>query len=220
MKTTFIKELPLILIVLIPFVYLAAIWNSLPAQIPMHYNINGDIDRYGNKNEIIIIPFMLPVLAYLIFLVMPKIDPKKKIEKMGNKYHWLRYIFVIAFSVLATYVIYMSQVAKESQPLAIFMILGILFAVLGNYFQSIKSNYFIGIRTPWTLESENVWKKTHKLAGKIWLICGLLLVLLGFILPLKIYSILFIICAVLMAGIPIVYSYFAFKEENNMIGKD
>ena len=76
------KELPLIGIVLLPFVYLAYIWNQLPAQVPMHYNIEGEIDRYGNKSELILIPIMTSLLIYLIFLAVPYIDPKKQIQKM------------------------------------------------------------------------------------------------------------------------------------------
>ena len=66
----------------------------------------------------------------------------------------------------------------------IFVIIGLLFAFLGNYFKTIKPNYFIGIKTPWTLENEEVWKKTHLIGGKLWFIGGLLMAL-TFVLPNK-----------------------------------
>lgn len=79
------KELPILAIVLLPFIYLGYVWNELPSKVPMHWNIKGEIDRYGDKSELIIIPFLLPLLVYLIFLVVPKIDPKNKLNQMGGK---------------------------------------------------------------------------------------------------------------------------------------
>ena len=88
------KELPLVLIVLLPFIYLAYIWNELPEKVPMHWNIKGEIDRYGEKIELLIIPFLLPFLVYIIFLVVPKIDPKKRIT-----FNFNRFIAVYLFSI-------------------------------------------------------------------------------------------------------------------------
>ena len=78
------KETPLITIVLLPFIYLAYIWNELPENVPLHWNLEGEIDRYGDKSELLIIPFVMPLLVYLIFLVVPEIDPKNKLNKMGK----------------------------------------------------------------------------------------------------------------------------------------
>ena len=77
-----LKEIPIISIVMIPFIYLAYIWSQLPEKVPMHWNINGEIDRYDDKIALILIPVLLPLLVYVIFLVVPKIDPKKKIKKI------------------------------------------------------------------------------------------------------------------------------------------
>lgn len=75
------KELPIIAIVLLPFLYLAYIWNQLPEKVPVHWNSLGEIDRYGEKIELLLIPLMLPFLVYLIFLIVPKIDPKNKLHQ-------------------------------------------------------------------------------------------------------------------------------------------
>ncbi|HLV39232.1 SdpI family protein, partial [Xanthomarina sp.] len=154
------KELPLIGIVLLPFIYLAYIWNQLPEKVPMHWNIKGDIDRYGDKIELLLIPFLLPVLVYVIFLVVPKIDPKKKLHKMGNKLQNLKVLMTIFMSVLALFIIYSAKNNTFTNPNYILLLIGVLYIILGNYFKTIKANYFIGIRTPWTLESETVWKET------------------------------------------------------------
>ena len=100
------KELPLIVIVLIPFIYMAYIWNQLPEKVPMHWNLEGEIDRYGNKIELILIPILLPLLIYSIFLIIPKIDPKNKLTKMGNKYQSIKIILTSFMSVVALFVLY------------------------------------------------------------------------------------------------------------------
>lgn len=84
--------------------------------------------------------------------------------------------------------------------------------VLGNYFKVIQPNYFIGIRTPWTLENNEVWKLTHIFAGKLWVIGGLLIVLGGLIFENDSFTIVFISLVVVLAIVPMVYSYVKFKE--------
>lgn len=86
MKFELKKELPLIMIIALPFIYLYMVWDKLGNKVPLHWNISGEVDGYGSKSELLLIPFLLPVLVYLIFLVIPLIDPKGKIEKMGGKY--------------------------------------------------------------------------------------------------------------------------------------
>jgi uncharacterized membrane protein len=84
MKLTLKKELPLIGIVLAPFVYLSIIWDSLPEKVPTHWNYKWDVDKWGHKYSLIALLFLLPVLPYIVMLVIPKIDPKRKIKLMGG----------------------------------------------------------------------------------------------------------------------------------------
>ena len=95
------KELSLVAIVAAPFIYLASIWNGLPATVPVHWNVKGEIDRYGDKSELLLIPFLLPLLIYIIFSLVPLIDPKGKIKQMGNKYFMLKAAMTIFMSILA-----------------------------------------------------------------------------------------------------------------------
>ena len=101
MKKAVLKEVPLLVIVLLPFIYLAYIWPDLPDQVAVHWNLQGEIDRYGDKTELLLIPFLLPLLIYLIFLLVPVIDPKKKIKNMGSKYHSLKVLLTSFMSLLA-----------------------------------------------------------------------------------------------------------------------
>ena len=208
------KELPIIVIVLLPFLYLAYIWNQLPAKVPVHWNVKGDIDRYGDKAELILIPLLLPLLVYVIFLVVPRIDPKKKLDKMGNKLQNLKLLMTTLMSMLALFILYSAQNKSFDQSNYLFILIGILYIILGNYSKIIKPNYFIGIRTPWTLESESVWKETHKLGGKLWFIGGIIVVLSGFILGNKPNLIVFLTITTINAIVPIVYSYMLFKKNS------
>ncbi len=212
MKSTVKKELPLITIVLIPFIYLVYIWNKLPEKVPMHWNLQGEIDRFGNKSELILVPVLLPLLTYVILLIIPKIDPKNKIKNMGNKYQTIKILLTIFMSTLALFILYSSKNQSFENPNYIVLLIGVLYTVLGNYFKTIKANYFIGIRTPWTLESETVWKETHKMGGKMWFIGGLFIVFSSLILDKQPNFTLFIIVTGIITIIPIIFSYIRFEK--------
>lgn len=215
MKSNFQKEIPLIIIVLLPFLYLAYVWNTLPDKVPLHWNVEGEIDRYGDKSELILIPILLPLLVYILFTIIPKIDPKGKIKYMGNKYNTLKTLLTLFMSVIALIIIYIAQHENLYNPNYIILLIGLLFAVLGNYFKTLRTNYFIGIKTPWTLENETVWKDTHKLAGKMWLIGGILIILASLLLNERANLTLFAIITVVITLIPVVFSYLRFQKLTN-----
>ncbi len=207
------KELPLIGIVLLPFIYLAYLWNQLPKKVPLHWNIKGEVDRYGDKIELILIPILLPLLVYIIFLIAPKIDPKNKLNKMGNKLQTIKFSLTTFMSILALFIIYTAKNESFANPNYMILLIGVLYIILGNYFKTVKSNYFIGIRTPWTLENETVWRKTHTLGGKLWFSGGIIVVLLSLILEKNTNFTTFLIITGIITIIPIVYSYIAFQNE-------
>jgi uncharacterized membrane protein len=118
-------------------------------------------------------------------------------------------------SVLALYIIHSSNSQTLSSPSMVLVLIGLLFMALGNYFKVIKQNYFLGIKTPWTLESEEVWKLTHILAGKLWIIGGLLITILSLILPENVNFYIFMTITAIISLVPIVYSNLIFKKLNN-----
>lgn len=212
MKLSLRKELPLIAIVLLPSIYLIYIWNTLPNKVPVHWNWQGEIDRFGDKSELALIALLLPLLTYVIFLIVPKVDPKDKIKNMGGKYRSIKILTIVFMSVLTLFIIYTSKNQSISNPNYIVLLIGILFIILGNYLKTIKANYFIGIRTPWTLENETVWKETHKMGGMMWFIGGFIIVLGSLLLDKKPNFILFFIITGIITIVPIVYSYLKFKK--------
>lgn len=209
------RELPVVLVMILPFIYLGYIWGSLPERVPIHWNSEGQINGWGSKSSLIMIPLLLPLLTYIIFSVAPLIDPKKKLTGMGNKFYQLKLAIVLLMSVLALFILYSTENRSFLNPNSMLMLIGLLFAIIGNYLPSVKPNYFIGIKTPWTLENETVWKKTHQLAGKLWFPGGLLIVILAFIIddP-KLMHVIFLTITGIIAIIPIVYSFIIFKKES------
>jgi uncharacterized membrane protein len=188
------------------------LWKGLPEKVPTHWNYKGEIDDWGTKYSLIGLVFLLPVLTYFLMLVIPKIDPKKRIELMGGKYYQIKFVLVAFMSVLALFIIHSSKSKTLSSPSMVFVLIGLLFMALGNYFKVIKQNYFLGIKTPWTLESEEVWKLTHILAGKLWIVGGLLMIIFSLVIPENINFYFFISIIVIISIVPIVYSYLKFKE--------
>jgi len=207
------KEIPFLVLALLPFVYLAFIWKQLPDLVPMHWNIEGEIDRWGSKKELITMLVLLSGLNYFIFLVIPYIDPKQKLQNMGNKFKHLRFVITLFMTALAIGIIHSTQ-EKTSKMTFVFILVGLLIAFLGNYFKTIKPNYFIGIRTPWTLENEVVWKKTHVLGGQLWFVGGILMAL-TFLLPKDFQFYTFIGITIVICIIPFVYSYLEFQKQKN-----
>ncbi len=206
-------EVPALIVAILPLLYLLLIWNTLPDIIPIHWNIHGEIDQYGKKATLLWIPFLLPILTYIIFIIAPLIDPKRKLQNMGDKLKKLKFASTFLMSVLAVFIIHSTK-QQELNPNFLLLLMGTLFAVLGNFFPTIKPNYFIGIRIPWTLNNENNWKQTHQFAGKFWIIGGVLIVLYGLFLNPEMANLFFLVITILIVLIPVIYSYRLYLKEN------
>ncbi|MEZ4712435.1 MAG: SdpI family protein [Caldilineaceae bacterium] len=156
-------------------------WAQLPAEasIPVHWGINGEVDRYGGKLEGLLLLPAITLLVVLLLAFIPRIDPRgQNIMRSAKAYKsiWaIMLLFMLAIyliSILAAFgwIINMGRIIGPA--------LGVLFIVMGNYMGKIRSNYTVGIRTPWTLASELSWNKTHRLGGKLFVALGVLMLVL------------------------------------------
>jgi len=196
----------------LPFAYLAWIWSRLPRQVPLHWNWKGEVDRYGSKYELILIPLLMPVLIWAIFRIVPLIDPKGRAAQSGGKYWALGNLMTWFMSILALYILYTAAHPGAFRLEFLLCLTGLLFALFGNYAPTLRPNYFIGIRTPWTLENPDVWRSTHRMAGKWWMTGGLLLVAICPFLSRRLYLILWIMIMASLVLVPVIYSYVQFKK--------
>lgn len=199
----------------IPFLYLIWIWNSLPEEVPMHWNLNGQIDRYGKKSELILIPILMPLLTYGILLLAPLLDNNDSIKKMGEKFSRIKFVLVFFMSLLSIFIIYTAQHAGISKINFVFIGLGGMITMFGNYFKTIRPNYIIGIRTPWTLKNEIVWNKTHQWAGRLWFLGGLVIIGVAILSSTRLSIFIFFSVILIISILPIVYSYIQFKNQHS-----
>jgi uncharacterized membrane protein len=201
---------------LIPVIYLAFTWSSLPEKVAMHFDLEGKPDRYGNKNELTIMIIVLSLMSvglYFLLANIYKIDPKKYAAENKERLQRMGFALTVFISALACFIIYSTAKGTiEFGMRYIFAGVGLLLSLMGNYMHTIKPNYFAGLRLHWTLNNENNWRKTHLLAGKLWFAGGLLLAVLCLLLPDKISLILFFIIMVVLIIIPVVYSYRLYKS--------
>ena len=192
---------------LAPAVLIAVLYNSLPDMVPMHWGMGGRV-RYDPKVHIWWLAALSPLLAGL-FMLLPKIDPRKKnYEKFRGFYDG--FVIVMMLFMLGIVGMVLSESFNPGRLQIEFVVVaacGLLFAFLGNMMPKIKSNFFMGIRTPWTLSSTDVWNKTHRLGGFLWLFGGLLVFALSFILSGTALFVALMIIIAIMALIPIVMSY-------------
>ena len=192
------------IVILLPMIWGLIIWKQLPNQISIHFNLAGQANNFQSKPLAV---FGLPVfllLVHLFVIFMIGRDPKNFTmnEKMGKVIYWLTPIV----SLSVCYLIYSKALGSTTNP-SIFVsaLLGLIFVMMGNYMPKLKVNHTVGIRLPWTLQSEDNWHKTHRLAGKLWVVGGLILLLesgLQFAVP---YVMGIVILTIVF--IPVMYSY-------------
>lgn len=203
-----ILELTIVSIIGTIFVY-----GYLPDTIPLHWNIQGEVDRIGGKNNVFMTA-LLPLVLYMLMMLFPKIDPKKKSYEKHQKAYGVTVGLIVTFLIAIHWVtIFVSLGANLDVSTVVSIGMGIMFIVIGNFMSQIRQNYFFGIRTPWTLANENVWKKTHRVGGYGFIAIGAAFILSAF---LKSSMLKFIIVVGGTIGFTLyicVYSYFAFKKE-------
>ena len=199
----------------IPIIYLITIYPGLPAKVALHFDLHGMPDNYGTPSSLIGVQFLLSGVSlgiYLLLKYLPNIDPKKKVNYSAGMFKKMALGLVVFISVINLICLFASWKGHLEAGKLILPAIGLFFAFMGNVMHSIKPNYFAGIRTPWTLESEDTWRATHQLAGKMWFIGGLLIALLTLLLNGNMAHIFFMTAVGVLVIIPMIYSYIYFKK--------
>ena len=174
MNTNWRRELPSLLVLAVMLVLLATTWPVAPDRVPVHWNAAGEIDRYGSRAFGLLFPPLLAVGLYLVLLFAPRIDPGR-----ANYASFPDTYLVIRTAVLATIAVFYGVTCVSARGVAVSMdvvaplTVGTLFVVLGSVMGKIRPNWFVGIRTPWTISSKTSWVRTHRLGGWLFLALGL-----------------------------------------------
>ncbi len=196
--------------ILLPMIFGVVLWNKLPEKIPMHWNIKGEIDKFGTKEALVFLfPFFL-FFIHIITILATSLDPKNK--NQNKKVYSLIFFVTPLISNTVSGAIYASALGLSVQ-MESFMSLFfcILFFFLGNYLPKCKKNYTIGIKIVWTLDDEENWNATHRFAGKIWTASSLLFFM--FIFFPKISMLLSLILIGIITLLPVIYSYIFYRKK-------
>ncbi|MBU3091455.1 SdpI family protein [Clostridium sp. CM028] len=210
------KDWLILILIVLGFALGAYFYPSLPDRVPTHWNHKGQIDGYGSK---LFGTFGLPLInlgIYLLFILLPYIDPKRKnYDGFHSTYQYLKYLLVIFLLGIEVTTLLIATGVVINQSVFIPILGSLLFISIGNVMGRIKYNYFVGIKNPWTLANEEVWRKTHRMAAPVWVIGGILNILLA-ITGISFNGIAFIIIVVAIIVVPTVYSYVVFQKIGNI----
>jgi uncharacterized membrane protein len=213
-----ISKIISILIIAASFAVSIYFYPLLPAKIASHWNAQGQVNGYMDKFWGLFLMPAISVLLLLLFLAIPKIDPlKENIAQFRKHFDWFIVLIISFLFYIHLLSILWNMGIIFDFTRALVPALGILIYSIGIIMENAKRNWFIGIRTPWTLSNEKVWDKTHKLGGTLFKISGIIS-LLGLFFP-KIAIILLIAPIITTVVIAVVYSYFAFRGENSTFKK-
>ena len=199
-------------LVLLSFIISIYFYPQVPEQMATHWNSQGEVDGYMSKLwGLFFMPLVITGLT-IMFLVIPRIDPRKEnIAKFRNYYDGF-IVLLILFMVAVHIQILLWNTGIKISPNAVLPLgIGLLFYYIGILTENAERNWFIGIRTPWTLSSDRVWKRTNRLGGKLFKIAGIAAIFGAFFPKLAIYFIL--VPVIFVAGFTVVYSYIEYQKE-------
>lgn len=196
----------------VPFLISVLFYNRLPEQVPTQWSSDNVVSGYSSRN---MAAFGIPVFMLLMAVIVNvtyRIDPKRENITRSREMKQIMRWFIVIVAVLVQSVIVLSAVGVTIQVGRFMsMPIAILFIVAGNYMPKCRQNYTMGIKLPWTLADEENWNRTHRLAGYVWIVGGILMVILGFFQKADWY---FVIIAVVVL-IPSVYSYVIYRRKQS-----
>ena len=191
-------------VIVLPALIGAFFWKALPEQIPTHFGIDGQSDGYSSKLfTLVAFPILFVLFQIIALASLERVSVKVTVPaKMRKLYAWI----VPALSFIVQGSIYANALGwVKSSPTLVTAFLGIIFIILGNYLPKTHRNHTIGIRIPWTLSDDKNWHKTHRMAGKLWVLGGLLILLESFVQVAMPYVMGVVIAIMIIA--PMIYSF-------------
>lgn len=200
------------LLAILPILVVAVLYNRLPEQMPMHWNLDGTVE-YDSKSLLWILSSM-GLFFTVLFEVVPKIDPKKENYKKFSKSYDLFILALVIFMDVVLGITLVEGMMPNTIPVGkvVMLLLGALFIILGNILPKVKTNFYIGIRTPWALSDPDVWNRTQRLGGKLLFLLGVVTVISGFLFNQIACYVILMIGVVLMSVIVMVMSYRWYQE--------
>ena len=205
MKHTKLNIILSCIILVAPMIFGMIVWNKLPESMPIHWGVHGEVNGWSSKPfAVFVLPLLiLAIHGICIFASRKDFRNKKQSPKVMGLVLWICPLL----SVMANSLTYAVALGKEINVLfVVSLTMGALFVLIGNYLPKCQQNRMVGIRIIWTLKNEANWNATHRFAGKVWVIGGLLL-MASSLLPYSILPWVMIALLVVFIGLPVLYSY-------------
>jgi uncharacterized membrane protein len=213
MKRLWRVELVQLLIIAAMFGLGAWSWPHVPDRLPVHWNLQGEVDRWGGKFEGL---FLLPLITlglYLLLLIVPLLDPgRRNYQNFAKAYGVIRIAMVLFMAFLYGMTILAAFGYEFNSTTVVLGAMSVLFVVLGNFMGKIRPNWFVGVRTPWTLSSKLSWDKTHRLAGWLFVLMGATFALLAGVPTGWMFAVVMTINGLSLLWM-VVYSYLVYRHD-------
>lgn len=210
-KNNKFKTLCSSVVILLPILFGLIVWDKLPEKIATHWGPDGNPDQYSSKLFAVVVLPLIVFAIHWLCLFFSRFDPRNKDQhkKILGLIFWICPSVSILFSAFTYFGAFDIEFNIGGICIAF---LGLLFIIIGNYMPKTKQNYTIGLKIPWTLDDEGNWNATHRFAGRLWVIGGILMLPLSF-LPLKFLPFVLILVLPLVI-VPMVYSYRYYKKNS------
>lgn len=197
-----------------------SLWSypQLPAQVVTHWNLYGQADGWSSREfHTIFFPALLGGI-YVLFFLMPMFDPKRdRYQEFSGIYLMMRNLIVLVMAVVFAAATFSNLGYPINIGGTVAGAIGLMMIILGNYFGKLKRNWFVGIKTPWTLYSDNIWNKTHRLGGRLFMVWGFCMIIAPWLASKIAFFIIFGGTIIILFWITL-YSYLLYKEEKKKSG--
>ncbi|NTW98009.1 MAG: DUF1648 domain-containing protein [Oscillochloris sp.] len=203
----------LYIIVAVMFVSGLAALPFMPDPAPIHWNAAGEVDGYGSPLLAVLLAPLIALAVVILMPLMPRLDPRhENYASFAGSYKLIMSLLVLFFALIHVIVIGAALGWPISIPRAMMLGMGVLFGLIGNELGRVQPNYFVGIRTPWTLADPDVWRRTHRVGGRMLAGAGLLLLLMGLFAPERIGFFLGIGTILAASFGSVLYSYWIWQR--------
>ncbi|CAG7644796.1 SdpI family protein [Paenibacillus allorhizosphaerae] len=205
------REIVLILLSISPAFGALLFYNQLPETMATHFGVDNEVNGTMSRGALIITLILLGLLPVLM-RVARYVDPKRANYRQFSKaFEVSRVGVTILLTVIGWMIIAYNLGNHVDMTKVVMFVIGLFFAIMGNYLTQVKHNYMFGIRTPWTLANEEIWRKTHRLAGPLMMIGGVTSLITLFFSGLA-AVLVFLIVILIASIIPVFYSYMLYKR--------